>query len=225
MFSRIRERAAILVRRTPRARGAESHQRGIRSVMAPQMPVFMHDIEWGMYAAILLAANPRVVLEWGSGGSTAATLSLLPGLQRMVAIEHHVLWFQRVQAEISDPRLELYLCEPTVAQPERSPQVEPRQYTAQLANWFERCEREPAIMQDYVSKPAECGVAFDLILVDGRARNACLRQGYELLRPGGIMVIHDAQRAEYRETLESFPEHRFLEPWVQGQLCIVSKPA
>ncbi len=191
---------------------------------ASSMPVFMNEIEWGMYAAILLANNPRQVLEWGTGGSTAATLALLPSLERLVAMEHHPAWFRRVKSEINDPRLDLYLCEPTVPQPEPSPTVDPKLHTAQLAAWFDRCERDPSIMKEYVSKPASCGVAFDLILVDGRARNACLRQGYELLRPGGIMVIHDAQRAEYRETLESFPEHRFLEPWVQGQLCIVSKP-
>lgn len=215
----------MLSRQTPNLRNAEQDQRGVRSVMASGMPVFMHDVEWGMYAAILLAVRPRTVLEWGTGGSTAATLSLLPTLERLVAVEHHAAWFQKVQSEITDPRLQLHLCAPSEPEPEPSPLLARKQRSAVLKRWFDRCEREPFIMQNYVSKPAELGLEFDLVLVDGRARNACMTEGYKLLRQGGVMVVHDAQRPEYRETLESFPTHRFLEPWVQGQLCLISKPA
>ncbi|MBU6160026.1 MAG: hypothetical protein KGO50_02820 [Myxococcales bacterium] len=215
----------MLSRQTLHLRSSEHGQRGVKQAMASGMPVFMHDVEWGMYAALLIGSAPNHVLEWGTGGSTAATLRLLPDLQRLVAVEHHAAWFERVRSEITDSRLELYLCEPTEPEPDPPRWMARKQRSALLKRWFDRCEREPEILQSYVSKPAQCGIPFDLVLVDGRARNACMRQGYELVRPGGMMVVHDAQRPEYRTTLESFADHRFLEPWVQGQLCVVRKPA
>lgn len=42
--------------------------------------------------------------------------------------------------------------------------------------------------------PATLGTSFDFVRVDGRARSLCVREGFELLRPGGVLVMQDAQR-------------------------------
>jgi len=38
---------------------------------------------------------------------------------------------------------------------------------------------------------------YDLIFVDGKDRVNCLEKALELLSPRGIVVLHDAERAEY----------------------------
>ena len=42
--------------------------------------------------------------------------------------------------------------------------------------------------------PATLGTSFDFVRVDGRARSLWGREGFELLRPGGGLVMHDAHR-------------------------------
>ena len=49
--------------------------------------------------------------------------------------------------------------------------------------------------------------------------------GWGLLAPGGVLVVHDAQRDRYRSALMGLgPEPCWLDPWVQGQICVVRKP-
>ena len=79
-------------------------------------------------------------------------------------------------------------------------------------------------MADYVARPGQLGMEFDFVLVDGRARIHCLVEGWKLLRPGGVILIHDAQRPEYHDTVRSLGRAVFLEPWEQGQICFVRKP-
>ena len=46
---------------------------------------------------------------------------------------------------------------------------------------------------------------FDLVIVDGESdeRPVRIREGWDLLRPGGSLFLHDAERALYREPLKS----------------------
>lgn len=47
------------------------------------------------------------------------------------------------------------------------------------------------------------GGAFDLVVVDGRARVACLHAAVSRLAPGGLVVFDDAQRPRYRAGIRS----------------------
>jgi predicted O-methyltransferase YrrM len=40
---------------------------------------------------------------------------------------------------------------------------------------------------------------FDFILIDGINRRECFTKAFELLRPNGIVVLHDASRREYKD--------------------------
>jgi hypothetical protein len=202
----------------------EDDRLGIMAVRNPELDVFMHPIEYSQLAAMLLATAPARVLEWGSGGSTAALLALSPFVETWVSLEHNAEWARRVGEMVTDPRLTLKFVPPSVAEPVISSRTTVRERRVILKEWFERCEREPAVMYDYVQMPGTLYSSYDFILVDGRARNRCMLEGYRLLRPGGVMVVHDAQRPEYLHTIASFEHYRFLEPWVQGQLAIIRKP-
>jgi hypothetical protein len=45
--------------------------------------------------------------------------------------------------------------------------------------------------------------SFDLVLVDGRARVAAVRHAMPKVRPGGLLVLDDAERPRYREAIVS----------------------
>jgi hypothetical protein len=60
-----------------------------------------------------------------------------------------------------------------------------------------------------VEYPARFG-EYDFILVDGRAREACLRQARYLLSDGGVVVLHDANRDFLHTPLELYPRQIFF---------------
>ena len=53
---------------------------------------------------------------------------------------------------------------------------------------------------------------FDLILVDGidAKRGDCLEAAFDLLRPGGIVLLHDSSRREYAPFIAKYADRRKL---------------
>ena len=190
----------------------------------PDMPVWMHPIEFSQVRAVLFSVDPRRMVEWGSGGSSRAWLDALPKLEQLYSVEHHVQWGQRVRESIDDPRFTLDLQPPPDSDPE--PEHRPGDKTTAAAHraWCMRCEDDPELMAHYVRAPRTSGLTFDVALVDGRARTRCLREAFELVRPGGVVILHDAQRSEYHPTVEALGGGLYLEPWVQGQVCLLRTP-
>jgi predicted O-methyltransferase YrrM len=54
---------------------------------------------------------------------------------------------------------------------------------------------------DYVASIDEIGGSFDLIVIDGRARAACLRQAIPHLAEDGLIVFDNSNRARYAEAI------------------------
>lgn len=177
----------------------------------------MHPVELSQVTAVLETLAPRICLEWGSGGSTRELLASFPFIERYVSVEHHKEWADRVRELVTDTRLELHHVAPNrpleAAKPSRK----------EIIAWDARAEHEPEVLRNYVEFPASLGVQFDFVLVDGRARRFCLEAGFRLLRPGGVIVLHDAQRVEYHDAVHALGRGVFLEPWHQGQVCLVRK--
>lgn len=191
---------------------------------APEMPVWMHPIEFSQIRAVLHAVAPRTMVEWGSGGSSRAWLEALPELELLWSVEHDAAWAERVRAAISDPRFHLELRPPPADLPEPVHIPRNNETGKRHEAWTLRLEHEPELMRHYVDAPEAAGVAFDVALVDGRARIHCLRKAFELVRPGGVVLLHDAQRPVYQATLHELGRPLLLEPWVQGQVCVLRTP-
>lgn len=51
---------------------------------------------------------------------------------------------------------------------------------------------------------------YDLIFVDGREREKCLYVAKARLKEGGIVILHDAERPNYREPM-SFYKYKFMQ--------------
>jgi predicted O-methyltransferase YrrM len=182
------------------------------------LPVYMDAGEFSQIRAIVETLAPKHCLEWGAGGSTRALLASCDFIERYVAIEHNPAWHDKVAAVVQDPRLSLHLVRPDGAPP--SADAPQREREA----WDMRAETDPELMRSYVAFPRSLGLAFDLVLVDGRARAFCLPEGFSLLRSGGVLVLHDAQRDETRAAVSALGRAVFLEPWQRGQVCLVRKP-
>lgn len=56
---------------------------------------------------------------------------------------------------------------------------------------------------DYAHAIERAGGTFDLVVVDGRARVACLQAAIPCLAPGGLVVFDDAQRPRYRAGIKA----------------------
>ena len=50
--------------------------------------------------------------------------------------------------------------------------------------------------------------AFDVVLVDGHFRSACLRQAPALLAPGGLLIVDNAETADVRRQIERLAPYR-----------------
>lgn len=186
--------------------------------MPAELSVWMDPTEHSQVLAALHTLAPRRCLEWGSGGSTQSFLRECSFVAQWISVEHDSAWFEQVARSISDSRLSLHHVAPD------RPLPGGKHSEAEVNSWNARAEREPELMASYVGKPRSLnGGAFDFVLVDGRARRFCIREGFDLLRPGGLLILHDAQRSEYHDVLRSLGAPVFLTPWRQGQVCLLRK--
>ena len=79
-------------------------------------------------------------------------------------------------------------------------------------------------MATYIGKPATVIDTIDFAFIDGRARTFCAAEAFRMLRPGGVLMVHDAEREEYHAMLHSLGDALFLGGWSDGQLAMVRKP-
>jgi len=184
------------------------------------MRVYMDSVEYSQIASALTALQPKRFLEWGSGGSTIDFLKRYASIERMVSIEHHPLWYEKVKAATSDPRLSYFLKEATSKEPDRQFFG---LYRGARQAWRKCAENDRSVFKEYVDHPTTLGMKFDCIFVDGRARKFCIETGWEILESGGLMIIHDAQREEYDETIARMGKPTYLSPWRRGQVCLLPK--
>lgn len=147
------------------------------------------------------------VLEWGSGGSTLAILKLC---KTLVSIEHDETWYNKVIAELSNEKSCIKV----------SPSIttyggEKLCYYLIQRNAEEAPGHDGTFDQylDYIKLPDYLERRFDVIFIDGRARVECAKIAVNILKPGGIILIHDMfnpderyRRYEYEVVLE-FLDH------------------
>lgn len=133
------------------------------------------------------------VFEWGSGGST---IFFAKHAGHVTAVEHEDAWAAQVRAAISARRI-------TNAQLEHLPPED----DAAAAQWDAADPSVPASsgapfrgqsFARYVSFIDQFpDAAFDLVVVDGRARPACIQHGMPKVKPGGFLLLDNAERAHY----------------------------
>ena len=154
------------------------------------------DVPWWTYRAIdvveaylsgLAAQGRRIrVFEYGSG---ASTLWLARRADEVHSVEHHREFGEHLAPTLSAyPNIDFRIVPPV---PSASPQIgSQKEGNAGLD------------FADYVAAIEQVPGDFSLVVIDGRAREACLERAVKRLEPGGLIVFDNTRRRRYREAIE-----------------------
>lgn len=135
--------------------------------------------------AILEAIPPHGrMLEWGPGGTTQWLLAHLSADQSIVSVEHSPIWDGPVQGACGGHRNWRMIYEPVNAGENAT-----------------RAEEIPADLERYICPPVDLA-SFDVFLIDGIARGACMANVLLHGRAGAVVFIHDAGRTWYRWAIQ-----------------------
>jgi hypothetical protein len=161
---------------------------------------------WIVYAARAhvmsrLARGDRV-FEYGSGGST---LWFADQGCEVVSVEHDFAWHHRVVDKLEGHERARVTCLLALPEPARDAS-EP----AENGFGSEDDRYKGLSFENYVSTiDSHADESLDIVLVDGRARSACLLRSWPKVRKGGLLVLDDSDRDRYQAAMERLPrDHR-----------------
>lgn len=165
-------------------------------------------VPWWTYGAIdevesflLTRVQPRV-FEYGSG---ASTVWLAQRAAHVTSVEHDSAWCEVLRTRlIGYDNVAVRLVPP-------DPQPDPTSvFLSEKPGYRGRTFRS------YVEFIRDSDDVFDLIVIDGRARPACLHEATSHLAAGGMIVFDNAKRSRYRAAIAQaglhVTEHRGLVP-------------
>lgn len=152
------------------------------------------DVPWWTYDSIAYLEQyvknldyPIHAFEYGSG---ASTLWLSKRCQSVISVEHDPKWYSELNAYVkNNGNLTLLLkpYQPTTLSEESNsyqsikvPQVDFRKYVESIQSNYR---------------------LYDIIVIDGRCRNACLKAAIEKLNPQGIIIFDNSNRQRYQASL------------------------
>jgi len=164
-----------------------------------------YDVPWWTFkasdeVAAFLKEHPDArIFEWGSGASTA-WLSRRAGT--VTSIEHDASWAEIVRP-VLPANAAVQVVEPSPATGARGEELSEKDGFADLD------------FAAYVAAVDATDGLFDLIVVDGRARNACFRHAVTRLAPGGVLVFDNVDRERYRDAIAASPVPVDVE-WTRG---------
>jgi hypothetical protein len=151
------------------------------------------DVPWWTYDAIervedfLDSRDCARVFEYGSG---ASTVWLAKRARSVVSVDHDAGWI-----EFSRPRLaDLGNAQVELVPADDAPVTDPRYRSGKSG-------QRGQSFRAYVESIDRWPGAFDLIVVDGRARAACLTKAVERLAEDGMIVFDNSHRRRYREAI------------------------
>lgn len=157
------------------------------------------------------------IFEWGSGFSTVYYAEYLRKRKIVFswdAIDNNNSWVEKVRWMIAKRGLENQVC------------IHIREFPAfwEKPGWDWSVLLPPCGMfspkskeeLDYIAMPRALGRRFDIVFIDARFRRHCLKTAKEVLKPGGIIVMHDAQKPHYHEGMADLSFSRFYKggAWV-----------
>ena len=131
--------------------------------------------------------SPARVFEYGSG---ASTIWLARRASEVHSVEHHRGFGEMMASELAQfDHVTLRVIEPAASD---------RPVVASAKEGHRGLD-----FAEYVAAIDTVDGDFDLVVVDGRAREACLRAAQRRLAPGGIVVFDNSRRRRYREAIRA----------------------
>ncbi|MBF6597701.1 MAG: hypothetical protein ITF98_05680 [Fermentimonas sp.] len=154
-------------------------------------------LPWMTYDAIdflkEITSAEKNVFEWGSGGST---LFLATRCKHVITIEHDKEWSKILKEKLNKLDIENVTLQEIEGE--------------RIDNFF---NLNPENADDFVSKELKSsGLSyekyvkaidqynnnhFDIIVVDGRVRNACIKRAIPHIKKGGYLIVDNSDRSYY----------------------------
>ncbi len=153
---------------------------------------------WMVFAAIdrmqrHLRPGARV-FEWGSGGST---LFFAKRAGEVVAVEHDEKWAAQVREACAGHDYRHVTVD--FIPPDSTPPAETFDPADPGRAYSSAKAYHGLTFQHYTERILAFPDAhFDIVVVDGRARPACLRLALPKVKPGGLLVLDNSDRPHYR---------------------------
>lgn len=172
------------------------------------------DVPWWTLAAAdavddFLRERPDArVLEWGSG---ASTVWLARRAGSVVTVEHDPGWAARTARALAARDLDSV--ELRVVEPRPGPAG-----VRSAKRGFEGLD-----FTAYADAIDDLDGDFDLVVIDGRAREACLVRAIDRLADGGVVVFDNVDRARYRAAIEALGT-RLRVRWTRGRTPALPYP-
>jgi predicted O-methyltransferase YrrM len=179
-----------------RPTSAAGHLRSLLAIYDVEDMVAL-DVPWWTYGATAVVERQLERLDGGARvfeyGSGASSVWLGRRAGRVHSVEHHAGFARVVRTLIAEKGLQETVQVIEVEAPASDrPEVSSRRRG--------EARRDYA---DYVSAIDRTEGEFDLVVVDGRARLACLAAAVPRLAPGGLILFDDSQRGRYAQGLEA----------------------
>ena len=131
------------------------------------------------------------IFEFGGGGST---LFFLKRCHEVVTVEHDAKWFLLLKQLVENRRLESWvgqLIEPEKGNLVESPSASNPDHYSSGGTKDVNYKRYASFIDSYPDG------YFDIVLVDGRSRPACIKHAAPKLRKGGLIILDNADRSYY----------------------------
>ncbi|MEM7668603.1 MAG: class I SAM-dependent methyltransferase [Pseudomonadota bacterium] len=151
------------------------------------------DLPWWTFRAIdaaenFLAGRPDArVFEFGSG---ASTLWLAKRAAGVISVDHDAGWHDLVRGRLPETGNVTLVMRPA------DPGAPDPAYLSEKSGYGGQS------FQAYASEIDHHEGLFDLIVIDGRARVACLRHALAKRAPGGMILFDNSGRARYRDAID-----------------------
>lgn len=131
------------------------------------------------------------VLEFGSGGST---LYLASRVASLTSVEHDQSWAEIVSIKkFNDPNKKIYYI------PSDETCREEEFMSEYGMRYSGRC------FKSYVLKAEDFAEeSLDLVIIDGRARPACLKYSITKVKPGGFILFDNSDRPGYQPSISTY---------------------
>lgn len=187
---------AVVLRRHPQE--LPYAMRWLHSLLPGHSPLY-DEVPWVTFRAIdwldAYLKPDMSVFEYGAGGST---LYLAKRVRDVVSVEHDEGFYQLVQEILS--KRSNHNCQLLLHKPKPCEEGD-HAFASYQETYRGLCfESYVKAIDNYPDR------SFDLVLVDGRARMACVKRALAKLKPGGALMLDNSERPAYAQAAKLMDE-------------------
>ncbi|MDD4902660.1 MAG: hypothetical protein PHE24_06015 [Patescibacteria group bacterium] len=150
-------------------------------------------------------SKEMIIFEYGCGGST---LYFSARVKKIISVEHDRTWYEVVKEKLIKNKINN--CELSCCPPEEARAGVNKLYLSSDENFSNKS------FQKYIEKINDYpDDSFDLIIVDGRARNGCISNLLPKIKNNGYVLLDNSERMEYEfgaGLLGRFEVKKFFSP-------------